>query len=191
MSKIYKIKIKGLNSNLINEGEKLALPFDYLPILSNDKMKELIKNKALENGAKIKNDNIIFTEKDHTLTINLIEKKFLIELSKLPDLEIFVDTDNFNIDNNQELKIEDIDKIKDNDLKKHINDSINGDINNNKAEIKNQVLKHGLNAQKKINSLLKDVYKDAIREKAQSLGNIVNISESDTNGEYRIRLEIT
>ena len=191
MSKIYKIKIKGLNSNLINEGEKLALPFDYLPILSNDKMKELIKNKALEHGAKIKNDNIIFTEKDHTLTINLIEKKFLIELSKLPDLEIFVDTDNFNIENNKELKIEDIDKIEDKDLKKHINDSINGDINNNKAEIKNQVLKHGLNDQKKINSLLKDVYKDAIREKAQSLGNIVNISESDTNGEYRIRLEIT
>jgi uncharacterized membrane protein len=48
-----------------------------------------------------------------------------------------------------------------------------------------------IQAKKQVNSALKDVYRQAVKEKASALGNVENISESKDGNTYRIRIEIS
>jgi hypothetical protein len=41
-----------------------------------------------------------------------------------------------------------------------------------------------------VNGVLKEVYREAIKEKASTMGSVVGVSETSENGTYRIRVEI-
>ena len=42
-----------------------------------------------------------------------------------------------------------------------------------------------------VNTSLKEVYREAAREKAASIGNVENVTESKEGNTYRIRIEIS
>jgi len=52
------------------------------------------------------------------------------------------------------------------------------------------LLRAAIQGRQQLNALLKDVYREAIKEKARSLGNITSVSESSQDGTMRIRVEI-
>lgn len=46
-------------------------------------------------------------------------------------------------------------------------------------------------ARSQVNAALKDVYREAIKEKAGQLGSVCNVSESSEGNVYRIRVEVS
>ncbi|MFZ5950388.1 MAG: hypothetical protein ACOYXC_06765 [Candidatus Rifleibacteriota bacterium] len=60
-----------------------------------------------------------------------------------------------------------------------------------KAQVIAELKELASDARKEINSALKNVYSEAIREKAASLGNVENVTESREGNTYRIRIEIS
>jgi hypothetical protein len=54
-----------------------------------------------------------------------------------------------------------------------------------------QLKQLAIEARKDVNLALKEVYREAIREKAASIGNVENVSETKEGNTYRIRIEIS
>jgi hypothetical protein len=57
-------------------------------------------------------------------------------------------------------------------------------------EYAKRITKVAIESKKIINNALKEIYKEAVIIKAKELGNLVNISESESGGNYRVHIEI-
>lgn len=56
---------------------------------------------------------------------------------------------------------------------------------------KELIVREAVRARQALAEVLKDVYRQALQEKAQSLGNVVSVTETSQDGTMRIRIEIT
>lgn len=59
-----------------------------------------------------------------------------------------------------------------------------------RLEARRQLLVETEEARRTMNQMLKDIYREAVKEKARSLGDVTSISESERDGTYRIRIEL-
>jgi phage-related protein len=64
-------------------------------------------------------------------------------------------------------------------------------IDNLKSSAIAKLRELAVEARKEVNSALKEVYRTAVKEKAATMGNVENVSESKEGNTYRIRIEIT
>ena len=161
-----------------------SLVFPLLEILNREKMNELIKEKLIEKG---------FVEKDGLLEIDLGDGErgiFNPETMTL-DIHLNVADDVFllvqeEVANDVQAEIQralESGKI----LKQYEKNSGLQDL---VEQQKGKMLAHATELKKQINDALKEVYKEAIKEKATQLGSVTNLSESSAGGVYKIRLEI-
>ena len=68
---------------------------------------------------------------------------------------------------------------------------LNQQVDSIKAQVVNQLKEMAVQARKEVNGALKEVYREAVREKAASLGNVESVTESREGNTYRIRIEIS
>lgn len=71
-----------------------------------------------------------------------------------------------------------------------ITDMIRSQLNHINDRMSENMMREALQAKLALNQALHQVYRDALKEKAASLGSIVSINESDQQGELRIRIEL-
>ncbi|MFZ2958273.1 MAG: hypothetical protein WA705_15395 [Candidatus Ozemobacteraceae bacterium] len=62
-----------------------------------------------------------------------------------------------------------------------------GQMNANASQ---RLVRETMNARRELNETLKDVYREAVKEKATSLGTVSSVDESSTGGSWRVRIEI-
>ena len=218
MSKSYKLNLNLKNlltlkiiKDLNNKKSNLVLDIDILSILDTDSMNELlsdaIKEDAKENdnisllmGAKNNSKSLITLKKKNgtIYRIDLDSKKLTISLADIvvPDISISVYEDQLNrkviknISGNIDLSESDKKQLK-NSLINTIDGTIDERIKGLTKEQDKKILAELISAKKYLNKIMKETYKKAIKEKAETLGNIETKSESNENGIYRLRLEVS
>jgi hypothetical protein len=188
MSRSYSIRIpvevllpKGAG---MNEGT-FSLIFTMLEILPVTRMRELLKAQLLEKGfnetadglempcpgqAKAVLDLVSMTMKLSVPMPNstsvLVEEEYLAEFQEALKNAI----ENGKVINNWQIENR-IDQLK--------------------QQVVNQLKNLAVEARKEVNASLKEVYREAVREKAASIGNVENVTESREGNTYRIRIEIS
>ena len=65
-----------------------------------------------------------------------------------------------------------------------------GEAEHQRVDARRRALEEIERARGLANEVLRDVYRRAITEKARSMGDVTSVSESERDGEYRIRIEL-
>lgn len=188
MSRSYSIRIPvqvliPVGSGL-NEGS-FSMVFTMLEILSADRMQELLKQKLIDKGFGETTEGMSMPlngERTAVLDLDTMVMKLTVPMADHVSVRVeeeylkqFEEKLRRAVENGQIL----------ND---HI---VNQKIASEKDRAADQLKDIALKARKEVNSALKEVYREAIREKAASLGNVENVSESKEGNTYRIRIEIS
>ena len=194
MSRAYKIKLPADLTNLTINKNKVSLDINVLPILDKTRMAEILTNIIKKLGGQQENNEIVVKlENDIIYRIDPENLTLTIDFSE--------SIKNVSVDVFEESLTEDL-KQKDNsepieithsqlqNLNENTKKLIELQISNLDKELEKNLVSESFKARQYINQLLKEVYKEAIQEKARSIGNINSITESEENGEYRVRMII-
>ena len=192
MSRAYRIKIAmGQISQAENRG--LSLDIELIPICPPDRMRELLVQTLLRQGAREENGALVLSSSNQVefiidpeqLTLRISFDKLTtrhvnlyIEEEDLPRLGI-------NLQENLEVTLEQIEEMGD-----ALGNYVDEEVAKERVQVRQLLIEETFAARQAINRLLKDVYRDAVREKANTMGNITSVRESESDGEYRIRLEL-
>jgi hypothetical protein len=194
MSKSYAIRVPLvlLLPNLDSQRQgKLDFGFDLLGILPPEEMKSLLQNAlAKRNWIPDQKGCTLQTGKIR-LHIDLENRQLEVSVLSNPDEAVTVHIkDNSDLARHLELAVnsknpEDVAKIKAFELT-HAIQAAEG----LQAGEKEALLKSGIQARLELNRILSDVYREAITQKASTLGTISSTNESSDGTTLRIRVEI-
>lgn len=189
MSRSYSVRIP-VNVLLpkeagINEGT-FSLVFTMLEILPADRMRELLKKQLLTKGfIESANGLAMPCSGQAKAVLDLVSMTMKLSVPMPNRITVLVEQeylDQFK----QELK---------NAIEsgKVIDDCwrVNKGIDQAKKQVIDQLKDLAVKANKEVNSALKEVYREAVREKAAMLGSVENLTESKEGNTYRIRIEIS
>lgn len=162
-----------------------SIVFTMLEILAADRMKGLLKEQLLANGFK--------------------ESQNGLEMPVQSGQSAIFDLENLSMELKVPLPAKCTVLVQQEDIaafRKNLNEAIEqGTVLDNwvmerqidslKSAAIAKLRDLAVEARKEVNSALKDVYREAVKEKAASMGNVENVSESKEGNTYRIRIEIT
>lgn len=194
MSRAYKIKLPADLTNLTINKNKVSLDINVLPILDKIRMAEILTNIIKKLGGQQENKEVVVKlENDIIYRIDPENLTLTIDFSESIKN---VSVDVFEESLTEELKQKDnsepieITQSQLQNLNENTKKLIELQISNLDKELEKDLVSESFKARQYINQLLKEVYKEAIQEKARSIGNINSITESEENGEYRVRMII-
>ncbi|BBM85769.1 hypothetical protein [Candidatus Uabimicrobium amorphum] len=191
MSRAYRIKVAGMHMNL-HEDQNVILDIDLLPILDKESMQEILTNELKKVGGNEVDGKIhIEPKKNVVYKIDPQEQKLEIDVTNLKkDLDIYVEEESLSRKIKTLAKGGCIEIDADSDMMEELTERIGGRLEQAEKEILQVVVEESLAARQVLNKVLKEVYKEAVKKKANSMGNVTSIQECDEDGEYRVRVEI-
>jgi len=190
---VLKVPVKIPTAVIFSEAErnrmgKFALTFDLLEILPRDRMLQLVKDKMIEAGFEqteqglkmpIKPDEAQAIFDLETMTMNLkgpLPQEVVMSVNQ---------TDEKGLTAAIHRALEDGSTI----ATLAAGTGHAADEALNVAEKGLELM--ALAAKRTVNKALKEVYREAIKEKAASIGNVVGVTENKEGSTYRIRVEIS
>ncbi|GAB4271550.1 MAG: hypothetical protein Kow0029_09360 [Candidatus Rifleibacteriota bacterium] len=188
MSRSYSIRVpvKVLLPNGTGGSEgTFTIAFTLLEILPPERMKELLRHKLLDKG---------FVETPEGMSMPLHQGR-----TAILDLETMTMKITVPMESEVTVKVEEehLKRFRDrleNALKNGtvlVDERLDSIIEANKSQTVKELKEIALSARKKVNAALKEVYREAVKEKAATLGNVESVSESRDGNTYRIRIEIS
>lgn len=205
MSKAYQLKIplELVLSDSELSGNRIRISFELLRILAVERMRELLKKHLTgeRNGIANPDGTIEVAIPGHARLI-IDPKAETVEIDVAGLLPGSIDARVYDILVPPDLKVEAGGRIQlPASLTKEQLDQllpswagrnvIDQEAARLRDEIRALLLKETVAARKALNGALKDVYRDAIKEKADQLGNVTGVSESSDGGTWRLRVEIS
>ncbi|WP_372365589.1 hypothetical protein [Candidatus Uabimicrobium sp. HlEnr_7] len=191
MSRAYRIKIAGMHMNL-HEDQNVILDIDLLPILDTETMQEILAEELKKAGGSEVDGKIqIEPKKNIIYTIDPKQQKLEIDVRGLKkDIDILVEEESLSrkIKNLAVGGCIEIDG--ESDMMEELSSRIGGQLQEAEKNILQVIVEESLGARQLVNKVLKEVYKEAVKQKANSMGNVTSLQESEENGEYRVRVEI-
>lgn len=203
MSKAYRLRIAGVQVQL-HLDRSIALNVDLLPILAAGRMLTLLQEQLQQAGALQQADGRWRISK--TLTDWLFDtatSKLEVRprnQEQIKDIEIQVYDEWLGHSLRSALDAlaaegQGVIQLGQEELGQHseIQELLNQGVNLRRQaqeELSQRFFGEVQQARQLINQSLKEVYRQALQEKARSLGNVVSMSEQEQGGEFRIRLEI-
>lgn len=195
MSRAYRVKIPLNLTNLEVNKNQVKMDINILAILDKKRMAEIMRkiltqlSDTEQNGetVKVKTESGIIYEIDlanMTLSIDFSEKMGTVSL------DIYEESLNEQLKDLAKNETIHINEENIQNLNDHSKTLIDREISKLKTEAEKDTVTESFKARQFINQVLKEVYKEAIKEKAQGMGNINSITEADENGEYRVRMII-
>lgn len=185
MSHSYRISVPiniALSDTFREKIKSYKIDFTLLEILPKDTMLEMLKSKLLSKGFKETEKGLETSDYlGDTATFNLDTMQLNVSLNLPKNHEFFlVDDSNFD---------QMLESIISNCIKSEV--PLPVDISRNLGkEYAKRITEVAIENKKIINNALKEIYKEAVIIKAKELGNLVNISESESGGNYRVHIEI-
>ena len=191
MSRAYRIKVAGMHMNL-HEDQNVILDIDLLPILDKESMQEILANELKKvEGNEVDGKIHIKPKKNVVYKIDPQEQKLEIDVTNLKkDLDIYVEEESLSRKIKSLATGGCIEIDADSDMMEELTDRIGGRLEQAEKEILQVIVEESLAARQLLNKVLKEVYKEAVKQKANSMGNVTSIQECDEDGEYRVRVEI-
>lgn len=192
MSRRYSIKLTNVAFHIL-EGRDLSISFEISPIVDLTLIEGLVRNGLKSRGAIEDSEGNLTIERESRVifVIDMKARTIGLDLSGLfPDGvsgTLFSEnlSDAYMTDMQGSTICLSLDQLK------RISAGLAGTmIENARAEAQRIAVTEGLAARRMINEALRDAYRDAILERAKSLGNIVSMTEDQGTGSYRLKLEI-
>jgi hypothetical protein len=162
-----------------------SIVFTMLEILSADRMKELLKEQLLAKGFNESRQGLEMPVKNGQSAVFDLANMSMELKVPLPDKCTVLVQEEYIADFRKKLN-EAVEQgtVLDNWM-------IERQIDNLKSSAIAKLRELAVEARKEVNSALKEVYRTAVKEKAATMGNVENVSESKEGNTYRIRIEIT
>lgn len=197
MSKMYRIRIAGVEVDL-HLDRSIHLTVDLLPILGQEAMTGLLLKQLAAAGAREQDGKWLLTGQISDWIFDPATLKLEVrphQRQQLQEVELAVFEESLSRSflrqhGAQELIELDAAEIRANS---ELGEALAQELARQAGEndlASRRFFEDVRQARQLINQSLKQVYREAVAEKARSLGKIVSLSESESQGELRIRLEV-
>jgi hypothetical protein len=190
MSRAYRITVKESDTRHLKAGDEICTQLEILEILPPEDMATLLKEELKKRGFEEQDDGIML-RKDGDLTVKIdpcsSEVTVKAETEETVSQEARRDATGFNDVGPSERSLRD--KVKDQlqaDLDKKF-DQEQARLQNKATE---QLEKHLSDLQPEISEVVNQVTRDALKQKAQQMGTVKEISEDAESGSLTIKVEV-
>lgn len=194
MSKSYLIKLPltmFLTADQLARRGRLALSFDLLGILETERMNEILGKVLAGRGWTRSPDGQWVCRSSGGATWRIDPASHTLEVDISPHLTQDISLDSSRLGLYDDSPPSPIRISSAEDLPPDVRTSIEAILANLQAAEKDGLIKEAIQARLALTMALREVYREALQEKARAMGNIVSVSESTQDGTTRIRIEIS
>jgi hypothetical protein len=190
MSRAYRISVKESETRNLKAGDEISTCLEILEILPPEDMATLLKNELKNRGFEEQPDGTM-TRKDGDLTITVDpcsgEVTVKAEAAARVDAEAKRDATGFNDVGPSEGALRD--RVKD-QLKQDLEKKFEQEQSKLQTQATEELERHLQQLQPEISEVVNKVTRDALKQKAQQMGTVKEISEDAETGSLTIKVEV-
>lgn len=192
MSRSYLLKIPLhvlIPESELEKRRVMKIGFDLLNILSPERMRELLKAAMEKKGAREVNGKLELVQPDQSiLRVDPGSGRLEVDVSGMQTQSVDIRVLDDRVPGIKKMIDEgDFDQV---GMNQTIMSEVKAQLQHQTDQDREILVVKTLAGKKLLNEVLKDVYRDAVKEKAATMGNVVSLTESSEGGNYRLRLEI-
>lgn len=191
MSRSYRLRV-AVTEIFVDEVKGLVLDIPLVPVLAPGRMSELLAEVLLGGGARHEGERLVI-DRPSGVQLRIDPEAGTVELGfdELQDreIEVWVQEEELALArvprrDGESMELEEARNLA------WAGGAVESEVLRQRAEARRLLLEESQEARLEINRALKDVYAQAVREKADQLGNVTSVSESEQDGTYRLRIEL-
>jgi len=190
MSRAYRITVKESDTRHLKAGDEICTQLEILEILPPEDMAALLKEELKKRGFEEQDDGTM-VRKDGELTVKVDpcsgEVSVKAETEETVAQEAKRDATGFNDVGPSEKSLRD--RVKD-QLKADLDKKFEQEQSRLQNKATEQLEKHLTELQPEISEVVNQVTRDALKQKAQQMGTVKEISEDAESGSLTIKVEV-
>lgn len=190
MSRAYRITVKEAETRHLKAGDEICTQLEILEILPGEDMATLLKNELKNRGFEEQEDGTM-VRKDGEVTVTVDpcsgEVTVKAETGEEVKQEARRDATGFNDVGPNETNLRD--RVKE-QLKQDLDKKFDQEQSRLQTKATEQLEKHLQDLQPEISQVVNKVTRDALKQKAQQMGTVKEISEDAETGSLTIKVEV-
>ena len=190
MSRAYRITVKESESRHLKAGDEICTDLEILEILPPEDMATLLKEELKKRGFEEQDDGTM-TRKDDGITVKIDpcsgEVSVKAETEETVSQEARREATGFNDVGPNEKNLRD--KVKE-QLKQDLDKKFDQEQSKLQDKATQALEKHLQELQPEISEVVNQVTHDALKQKAQQMGTVKEISEDAESGSLTIKVEV-
>lgn len=190
MSRAYRITVKESDTRHLKAGDEICTQLEILEILPPEDMATLLKEELKKRGFKEQEDGKMTRQDgDVTVTVDPCSGEVTVkaETQETVSQEARRDATGFNDVGPNENSLRD--RVKD-QLKVDLDKKFDQEQSRLQNKATEELEKHLNELQPEISEVVNQVTRDALKQKAQQMGNVKEISEDAESGSLTIKVEV-
>jgi hypothetical protein len=190
MSRAYRITVKESESRHLKAGDEICTQLEILEILPPEDMATLLKEELKKRGFQEEDDGTMI-RKDGDITVKVDpcsgEVSVKAETEATVNQEARREATGFNDVGPNERNLRE--KVKD-QLKQDLDKKFDTEQSKLQEKATQELEKHLQEIQPEISEVVNQVTRDALKQKAQQMGTVKEISEDAESGSLTIKVEV-
>jgi pyruvate formate-lyase activating enzyme-like uncharacterized protein len=190
MSRAYRITVKESDTRTLKAGDEICTQLEILEILPPEEMAGLLKDELKKRGFKEQADGVMVREDgDLAVTVDPCSGEVTVksQTQETVSQEAKRDATGFNDIGPNESSLRD--RVKD-QLKQDLEKKFEQEQSRLQNEATEKLEKHLNELQPEISEVVNQVTRDALKQKAQQMGTVKEISENAETGDLTIKVEV-
>jgi hypothetical protein len=190
MSRAYRITVKESETRKLKAGDEICTELEILEILSPEEMATLLKEELKKRGFQEQDDGTMLrNDKDITVKIDPCtgEVSVKAETEESVNQEVKREATGFNDVGPNEKNLRE--KVHE-QLKQDLDKKFDQEQSRLQGQATEALEKHLQDLQPEISAVVNQVTRDALKQKAQQLGTVKEISEDAESGSLTIKVEV-
>ena len=190
MSRAYRITVKESETRNLKAGDEICTDLEILEILPPEDMATLLKNELGKRGfAEQEDGTMVRKDGDVTVTIDPCSGQVTVkaETADTVNQEVKRDATGFNDVGPNEKNLRD--RVKE-QLKSELDRKFENEQSRLQTEATQELEKHLTELQPEISQIVNQITRDALKQKAQQMGTVTEVSEDAESGSLTIKLEV-
>jgi hypothetical protein len=190
MSRAYRITVKESSTRELKGSDEICTQLEVLEVLPPERMGELLRKELKEKGFKEEEDGTL-TRKEGNITVKVDPKSCEVSVKADVEEEVSIEAkrETFGYDdvgpNQKELR-ERVKKQLEDDLEK----KAEKETERLQGQATEELEKKLCDLQPELSDVVNKVTRQAIKEKAQQLGTVKEVSEDEESGSLTIKIEV-
>ena len=190
MSRAYRITVKESETRHLKAGDEISTQLEILEILPPEDMATLLKEELKKRGFKEQDDGTM-VRKDGDVSVKVDpctgEVTVKADTAETVNQEARRDATGFNDVGPNEKSLRD--RVKE-QLKQDLDKKFDQEQSRLQGKATEQLEKHLQDLQPEISEVVNQVTRDALKQKAQQLGTVKEVSEDAESGSLTIKVEV-
>jgi hypothetical protein len=190
MSRAYRITVKESETRHLKAGDEISTQLEILEILPPEDMATLLKEELKKRGFKEQDDGtMVRKDGDVTVKVNPCDGEVSVkaQTAEVISQEARRDATGFNDVGPGENSLRD--RVRE-QLKQDLEKKFDQEQNRLQTKATEQLEKHLQEIQPEISQVVNQVTRDALKQKAQQMGTVKEISEDAESGSLTIKVEV-